>query len=144
MIETEFRQQFADAIEKWGLLDLNINNRGTVECVIFGRDNCKHREDGPAVIRWSRTGRLLVESYYQKNQLHRLDGPAVVEYTSQGSSCLTDYYVKGKHIHYDMVSGACDASGIILGLLGHIEKTEKERDELLSFKVQVRSLLSSI
>ena len=58
---------------------------GSVEWETWYLGNKRHREDGPAFIRYYANGSVEEKAWYLDDTLHREDGPAWIEYREDGS-----------------------------------------------------------
>lgn len=73
-------------------------------CVIdvWKRKGKYHREDGPAyVVKTSSGKRVLEEKYYKNGVLHREDGPAMITYSASGEVTSEGWYINGKEHRTD-------------------------------------------
>ena len=53
----------------------------------------KHRLNGPAYIRYSDTGLIQAEAWYENDKKHRLNGPAYIRYSDTGLIEAEKWYV---------------------------------------------------
>ena len=56
-----------------------------------------HREDGPAVVRYTQGGDVDHVSYYYRGRAHRDEGPSCVWYVG-GKVSREEYYRHGEHL----------------------------------------------
>lgn len=77
-------------------------------------DGVRHRDDGPAVVKYNLHGDVQREEWFHKGRLHRVDGPAIYEVDeSHNIVVLSAWYVDGKlhrtdgpaEIHRDFETG---------------------------------------
>lgn len=55
----------------------------------------RHRENGPAIQRWTEDGKKESEKYYIKGKLHREDGPAFIYWDKNKKTKTIIYYLDG-------------------------------------------------
>jgi len=55
-----------------------------------------HREDGPAVVRYTLYGTIEMVGYCVGGKCHRTDGPAIINYRNDGSVILEEWYYNDK------------------------------------------------
>lgn len=57
----------------------------------------RHKDHGPALIRWDDEGNLIHEEYWANNKLHNDNGPAVILFWAlAGTPRYEEYWVNGK------------------------------------------------
>jgi hypothetical protein len=75
---------------------------GNLSRVIYANSTGYHRPpcEGPALVYYSSSGKILGEEYYFNGQLHRdpLVGPAIKNYYKNGNVKSEFYYVRGVRV----------------------------------------------
>jgi hypothetical protein len=59
------------------------------------RGGALHREDGPALLRWSDNGVLVDEEWWRNGRLHKIDGPALQKWDAFGQLIREEWYRYG-------------------------------------------------
>lgn len=75
--------------------DFNTSKPSQDEWFKGGEDN-RHRDDGPAVVRYNEDGSISTEEYYQNNEYHRDGGPAITYYFPSGKPSSEAWYQSGE------------------------------------------------
>lgn len=60
-----------------------------------GEPEMWHREDGPAVIKYYRNGKISYHSYWVNDKCHREDGPARTWYDKDGYKTREQFWLHG-------------------------------------------------
>lgn len=50
------------------------------------------------IIKYDRSGQIIVKNYYKNNELHNTDGPAIIEYDENKNIINQKFYLNGKQI----------------------------------------------
>ena len=50
------------------------------------------------IIKYDRSGQIIVKYYYKNNELHNTDGPAIIEYDENKNIINQKFYLNGKQI----------------------------------------------
>lgn len=58
----------------------------------------RHKENGPAVIKYYESGQKEYEAWYRNGEFHREDGPAYIVYDKDGRIKEKTYYLNGNEI----------------------------------------------
>jgi antitoxin component YwqK of YwqJK toxin-antitoxin module len=70
--------------------------KGDLHSVMYTKNGKRHREDGPAVLRyWNSSGLVMVKEYYVEGKRHREGGPAEIWYKEDGTLKYESFYVDG-------------------------------------------------
>lgn len=85
-MELEIRKYYHD-YEQTKTQSITYHKKGT---------NLWHREDGPAVIRYCRNGKISFHSYWVNDECHREDGPAKIWYNEDGTIIKQEYWINGE------------------------------------------------
>lgn len=96
---TKYRDVYGNTKVKGVEVYYNIN--GKIIAMYFYEDKKKHREDGPAVVKFGADKKVFYEGYYQHGLFHKLDGPAEVWYNYRGEVLEEKYYLNGVYHRID-------------------------------------------
>ncbi len=90
---TKYRDIYGNVKEK--SVEVYYSNTGRIMAMYFYENKKKHRENGPAVVKFNTSKQVLYEGYYQNGLFHRLDGPAEIWYSGTGKIIQEKYYLNG-------------------------------------------------
>lgn len=74
------------------------------------RPKILHAVEEPAVVEYYNSGQIMNEQWWHMGQRHREDGPATIRYNSDGSIKCKSYYLYGKIIPQQVWDGIKNAS----------------------------------
>jgi len=79
-----------------------FGSSGNLSRIIYADHSGYHRNpnEGPALIYYSDSGKIIGEEYYSNGWLHRdpLEGPAITNYFKNGNIKSEHYYVHGARV----------------------------------------------
>lgn len=79
-------------------LIFNISNKSRLHEVGYFKNDCFHREVGPAMTMWRENGRIKYEKWYKYGNLHREDGPSSTFYFKNQKIKSQSWHINGnKH-----------------------------------------------
>jgi len=78
-------------ITKW-------DNGNIFQIKYFNEKGKLHREDGPAIQRFFRSGKIDYQYWYINGELHRTDGSAYISLYPDGSLYNKEYYINDKEL----------------------------------------------
>ena len=74
---------------------------GKISSIVHAKNSIVHRENGPAIIRFS-DNRIISKEFYENGHYRTFDkGPGKIEFKDDGKLELIEYYNSGSQIHRD-------------------------------------------
>jgi len=74
---------------------IKYDDSGKIISIEYRLNGKKHRKDGPAYIEYYDNCKIMIEEYYINNEPHRDGGPAITKYYDDGTIFYEEYWNKG-------------------------------------------------